>query len=234
MVDSMNQAHLHLHQLSSPVSMPPNTTVAAPRDSTSTSKVSAPADLMSLLGTSVSISAAPPPRRSQQTTRETESTLFVMNENMDEECAMPVFTESMSGEETTFAANMKQPNSKIRPSHARALSSSDRCTLLPDTGAVENLIGAQQASRFAAKAKQTGSTVEWSVLKNPKLVSGVGGSAQVIRHQLAVTGRIAAGLQVRYVAPVTEGESSGIPALLGLNEMRQTGCILLPRSGKMA
>eukprot|EP00971_Amphidinium_carterae_P321684 6394226-Amphidinium_carterae.1 len=38
---------------------------------------------------------------------------------------------------------------------------------------------------------------------------------------------------MKYVAPVSEGSSSGIPALLGLSELRKAGCILLPQTKKL-
>eukprot|EP00971_Amphidinium_carterae_P016864 332934-Amphidinium_carterae.1 len=38
---------------------------------------------------------------------------------------------------------------------------------------------------------------------------------------------------MKYVAPVSEGSSSGIPALMGLSELWKAGCILLLQTKKL-
>eukprot|EP00971_Amphidinium_carterae_P132894 2631664-Amphidinium_carterae.1 len=163
--------------------------------------------------------------------------LFVENHTCSAS-ALPVFTMPLGADDQAFATKtLTSSAASLKPSHSRALSScSDRCTLLPDTGAVDNLIGSQQAARFNDVAKQVKpvkAKVTWSVLKQPRLVSGVGGSAQVIRHQMTVVGQITPTLHMKYTAPVVEGDSCGIPALLGLSEMKQAGCIFLPQSKRL-
>eukprot|EP00971_Amphidinium_carterae_P146132 2896397-Amphidinium_carterae.4 len=116
----------------------------------------------------------------------------------------------------------------VKPSHDKATSKRHPATLLPDTGAVENLIGSRRAAEFHKEATRQGMSTSWSRLKTPKLVSGVGGSAQLIQHQLTVEGRIAAHITIQYTAPVIERESSGVPALLGLREQARARCVILP------
>eukprot|EP00971_Amphidinium_carterae_P058637 1159590-Amphidinium_carterae.1 len=187
-------------------------------------------NLMSLFGTSVQIAAPvlknrgqrqetqrPEPTQQQPVQHqpvkpghemldESDDVLFVENLTCS---ALPVFTMPLGADDQAFATKtLTSSSASIKPSHSRALSSrSDQCTLLPDTGAVDNLIGSQQAARFNDMAKQVKAKVTWSTLKQPRLVSGVGGSAQVIRHQMTVVGQITPTLHMKYTAPVVEGDS---------------------------
>eukprot|EP00971_Amphidinium_carterae_P176348 3496251-Amphidinium_carterae.1 len=128
-------------------------------------------NLMSLFGTSVQIAAPVPKNRGQRqetqrpdpaqqqavqhqpikpghgTLDESDDVLFVENLTCS---ALPVFTMPLGADDQAFATKtLTSSSASIKPSHSRALSSrSDQCTLLPDTGAVDNLIGSQQAARF--------------------------------------------------------------------------------------
>eukprot|EP00971_Amphidinium_carterae_P153334 3039826-Amphidinium_carterae.2 len=130
-------------------------------------------------------------------------------------------------------ADAAYASSPVKPSHDKAVSRIHPATLLPDTGAVENLIGARRAAEFHKEADRQGLHASWTKLRTPKLVSGVGGSAQLIQHQLTIEGRIAPKTSIKYVAPVIEGESAGVPALLGLKEQARAQCVILPNSKEM-
>ena len=187
-------------------------------------------NLQGLLGTTV-IATPPAVKGGSQRTkgkpersyREEESEdYFVDIADLDvPACSLPVFTQTL---DSADAYSYKS----IQPNHDRALSPDHPTTLLPDTGAVENLIGAKRAQEFHHLAQQMGQKARWTKLHKPKLVSGVGGSAQVIQHQLHVSGYVAPGVQVHYHAPVIDGPSAGVPALFGLKEQTRACCVLLP------
>eukprot|EP00971_Amphidinium_carterae_P322855 6416925-Amphidinium_carterae.2 len=118
------------------------------------------------------------------------------------------------------------------PSHERAKLSSME-SLLPDTGAVENLVGARSAQHMTEIAKQVGARCRWTRLTCPKTVSGVGGSSQTAEFQIVVEGNVGAANHIKYAAPVVGGASSGVPPLLGLRELSNSHCVYLPRSKQL-
>eukprot|EP00971_Amphidinium_carterae_P017625 347158-Amphidinium_carterae.1 len=124
--------------------------------------------------------------------------------------------------DTAYASN------PIKLSHERAMSRKHPATLLPDSGAVEKLIGAQRATAVHKEAIKQGLRPTWTKLKMPKLVYGVGGTAQ-----FTVEGQVSPKLSIQYTAPLIEGDSSGVPALLGLEEQARARCILLPNAQEM-
>eukprot|EP00971_Amphidinium_carterae_P349019 6490797-Amphidinium_carterae.1 len=106
-------------------------------------------------------------------------------------------------------------------------------TLLPDTGAVDNLIGLNTARRFAASARKQGSEVKWSRLQKPRLISGVGGRPAVAYHQVSIQGRLPSGRSLIYTAPVIGDASADVPALLGLREMSAAGIVYVPKEARL-
>eukprot|EP00971_Amphidinium_carterae_P196572 3901114-Amphidinium_carterae.2 len=220
-VDDRNQAHLHITSTMSqsqaapaapftaPTSLPTSmsqqrisSSVAGAHRETGTNVSSA--QLMSLLEQPTDHGQGRHRGPGQGAGLEEEGILFVEN---IEHSPLPVFSVPLSNEELAFSTKTStQSANSNKPCHTRALSSqADQCTLLPDTGAVDNLIGSLQAARFSERAKQTNAKVMWSLLKQPRLVSGVGGAAQIIRHQMTVTGQITPSLHMKYSAPVVEG-----------------------------
>eukprot|EP00971_Amphidinium_carterae_P185229 3678261-Amphidinium_carterae.1 len=75
-------------------------------------------------------------------------------------------------------ASASEPNMHHSAQH------DDKETLLPDTGAVGNLVGMNTAKRICASARRLGNKVTWSRLKVPKIVSGVGSGAAVAEFQV--------------------------------------------------
>eukprot|EP00971_Amphidinium_carterae_P166245 3295161-Amphidinium_carterae.1 len=106
-------------------------------------------------------------------------------------------------------------------------------TLLPDTGAVDNLIGLNTARRFAAAARQQQTAVKWSKLQRPRLISGVGGRPAVAYHQISIEGKLPTGRSLVYTAPVVGDASADVPALLGLREMANAGIVSIPAEGRL-
>eukprot|EP00971_Amphidinium_carterae_P237347 4711480-Amphidinium_carterae.1 len=107
---------------------------------------------------------------------------------------------------TTSAAAYETNSMSTTQNHSKAKLQHVE-TLLPDTGAVDNLIGLRTALRFAAAAKQQGTTVRWSKLQRPRLISGVGGRPAIANYQVSIEGRLPSGRSLIYVAPVV-GEAS--------------------------
>eukprot|EP00971_Amphidinium_carterae_P071955 1422853-Amphidinium_carterae.1 len=172
--------------------------------------------------------AEPTNSRSKTQPRHTSATVVARlrridrgDEEHESQGHYPIFIDDVLPD-TAYASN------PIKPSHDRAMSQQHPATLLPDSGAVENLIGAKRASAFHKEATKQGMRASWTKLKVPKLVSGVGGAAQLIQHQFTVEGHIAPRMSIRYSAPVIEGDSAGVPALLGLREQAKASCVLLP------
>eukprot|EP00971_Amphidinium_carterae_P352626 6492680-Amphidinium_carterae.4 len=127
-----------------------------------------------------------------------------------------------------YAASPPQP---VKSSHHRAVT--NQPTLLPDSGAVSNLIGSLRAKEFSKAAKSLGHAVTWTKLTQPRIVSGVGGTGSACQYLLTVTGRVGPKTVLRYRAPVISGSSEGVPALLGLQEQTAARAILLPQSKKL-
>eukprot|EP00971_Amphidinium_carterae_P335018 6470655-Amphidinium_carterae.1 len=123
----------------------------------------------------------------------------------DDEGAYPVFQVDCvpeTSDENTY-----------KVSHCRAQL--EECpSLLPDSGAVENLVGSHTAKRLAAYSKQQGHQPRWVKLHRPKAISGVGGAASASTHQIIVELNLKGGLRLKYCAPVVTGASANIPALL--------------------
>eukprot|EP00971_Amphidinium_carterae_P349217 6490904-Amphidinium_carterae.1 len=112
-------------------------------------------------------------------------------------------------------------------SHGRAQL--EECpSLLPDSGAVENLVGSNTAKRLADYSRQQGHQPRWVRLHRPKAISGVGGAASASTHQIIVELNLKGGLKLKYCAPVVTGNSSNIPALLGLKEMSRAQMMIHP------
>eukprot|EP00971_Amphidinium_carterae_P117631 2330389-Amphidinium_carterae.1 len=112
-------------------------------------------------------------------------------------------------------------------SHCRAQL--EECpSLLPDSGAVENLVGSNTAKRLAKFSRQQGHQPRWVRLYRPKAISGVGGAASASTHQIIVELNLKGGLKLKYCAPVVSGTSANIPALLGLKEMSRAQMMIHP------
>eukprot|EP00971_Amphidinium_carterae_P349204 6490895-Amphidinium_carterae.1 len=135
-------------------------------------------------------------------------------------------SENLSG--PAYAASPPQPS---RNSHQRAVTSQP--TLLPDSGAVTNLIGSLRAKEFSKAAKALGHSVMWTKLTQPRIVSGVGGTGSACQYMLTVSGRVGPRTILRYRAPVISGTSEGVPALLGLQEQTAARAVLLPQSRRL-
>eukprot|EP00971_Amphidinium_carterae_P299419 5949178-Amphidinium_carterae.1 len=123
------------------------------------------------------------------------------------------------------------PSQPARSSHHRAVASQP--TLLPDSGAVTNLIGSLRAKEFSKAARSLGQTVSWTKLSQPRIVSGVGGTGSACQYLLTVSGRVGPKTILRYRAPVISGSSEGVPALLGLQEQTAARAVLLPQSKRL-
>eukprot|EP00971_Amphidinium_carterae_P065784 1303479-Amphidinium_carterae.1 len=106
-------------------------------------------------------------------------------------------------------------------------------TLLPDTGAVDNLIGLNTARRFAETARRMGTSVKWSKLQRPRVISGVGGRPAVAQYQVSIQGKLPSGRSLIYTAPVNGDASADVPALLGLREMSAAGIVNLPSASQL-
>eukprot|EP00971_Amphidinium_carterae_P325781 6456226-Amphidinium_carterae.1 len=106
-------------------------------------------------------------------------------------------------------------------------------TLLPDTGAVDNLIGLNTARRFAETARCMGTAVKWSKLQRPRVISGVGGRPAVAQYQVSIQGKLPSGRSLIYTAPVIGDASADVPALLGLREMSAAGIVNLPSASQL-
>ena len=161
-----------------------------------------------------------------------EDAYFVQAQDVDEcsSTAMVVSSAPLNGEQScALTTGVRTYRS---PKHDKAKSDVME-TLLPDTGAVDNLIGMDCARSISRLAQEKGLHCKWSRLLQPKVISGVGGSAQVSEYQLTVDGDMGHMTRIRYSAPVVGGQSSGVPALLGLREMANTHCVILPRSQQL-
>ena len=106
--------------------------------------------------------------------------------------------------------------------------------LLIDTGAVDNLTGADFVFRQGAAADQHGLETQWQLLDKPKRMSGVGDSTKECTHQATIHGRLADGTLVSYTAPVLPGQPSPVPPLYGLHSMAKDNTYFGTRSGTMA
>eukprot|EP00971_Amphidinium_carterae_P351093 6491908-Amphidinium_carterae.1 len=156
----------------------------------------------------------------------------VNNENAMVVTQHEAIQSAMASATTSASVRHVQKTSESTPSHERAKLSSME-SLLPDTGAVENLVGARSAQHMTEIASQIGARCRWTRLACPKTVSGVGGSSQTAEFQIVVEGNIGAASHIKYAAPVVGGSSSGVPPLLGLRELSNSHCVYLPRSKQL-
>ena len=106
--------------------------------------------------------------------------------------------------------------------------------LLVDTGAVDNLTGADFVVRQSAAAAQRGLPTQWEILRKPKRMSGVGDGTKLCTHQATVHGAIAGGALTSYTAPVIPGTPSPTPPLYGLRSMAAENTYFGTRTGLMA
>eukprot|EP00971_Amphidinium_carterae_P076040 1502131-Amphidinium_carterae.1 len=160
---------------------------------------------------------------------EKEDSFFVCAEELEETSCTSAWTvvDRTDWHTSSFSAstNEAQNHSKAR------LETME--TLLPDTGAVDNLIGLNTARKFAETARRMGTPVKWSKLQRPRVISGVGGRPAVAQYQVSIQGKLPSGRSLIYTAPVIGDASADVPALLGLREMSSAGIVNLPSAGQL-
>eukprot|EP00971_Amphidinium_carterae_P349761 6491208-Amphidinium_carterae.2 len=158
---------------------------------------------------------------------DTEESYFVHTiDLLDGDCTSAWTVMDPVSTQSAYNSNMETQN------HSKAKLHSVE-TLLPDTGAVDNLIGLNTARRFAAAARQQQSKVQWSRLQRPRLISGVGGRPAIAHYQVSIEGKLPTGRSLIYTAPVVGDASADVPALLGLREMSRAGIINIPSEKKL-
>ena len=112
---------------------------------------------------------------------------------------------------------------------ARTQLASQREGLLVDPGAQGNLVGYDWAMRVTLLAQQAGlgHLIQWKKLAKPLPVAGVGAKTQSATYEITVPIAVE-GQMSTYTAPVigSATEPSQIPALLGLQSLKQKRTIL--------
>ena len=99
-------------------------------------------------------------------------------------------------------------------------SPTDGIYVLPDTGAVGNVCGADWANVTYQKLKRLSLPVELKRLVPPHRHGGVGNGATFAKWMIRVPLTIGKHKYI-YAADVLEGESSGVPALMGSRDMAE-------------
>ena len=105
-----------------------------------------------------------------------------------------------------------------------------KLSIIVDSGAWTNLVGAKLVKSFAQKAIQAGHVPTSKRMNKPLSIQGVGNGAQSCEWEVQCPVAVpndsgTAGLG-SFTAPVVQGSGEGLPALLGLRSMEQQRAIL--------